>query len=172
MFLQFCAMPVHIVYICIDALPGLKSEICLSEGFFEACDLGSEIFYELLSWPSFGLFWKNDKNDKMSKSGFRPCAARVSEQIRNFLSFVFAVIFLLQQIVRDIKLVSFCLSEGFFEARDLGSEIFCVLLSWSSFGLFWKKWQKRQNVQKWVPPLCRKGFRENKKIFVICLCGC
>ena len=72
----------------------------------------------------------------MSKSGFRPCAARVSEQIRNFLSFVFAVIFLLQQIVRDIKLVSFCLSEGFFEVCDLVSEIFCVLLSWSSFGLF------------------------------------
>ena len=79
------------------------------------------------------------------------------------------VTLVLQQIVRDIKLVSFCLSEGFFEARDLGSEIFCVLLSWSSFGLFWKKWQKRQNVQKWVPPLCRKGFRENKKNFVICL---
>ena len=28
----------------------------------------------------------------MSKSGFRPCAARVSEQIRKILSFVFAVV--------------------------------------------------------------------------------
>ena len=62
-----------------------------------------------------------------------------------------------------------CLSEAFFEVCDLGSEIFYELLSWPSFGLFWKKWQKRQNVQKWVPPLCRKGFRANKKFFVIFL---
>ena len=66
---------------------------CLSEGFFEVCDLVSEIFCVLLSWSSFGLFCKNDKNDKMSKSGFRPCAARVSEKIRKILSFVFDVIF-------------------------------------------------------------------------------
>ena len=187
MFLQFCAMPVHIVYICVEALPSLKSEICLSEGFFEACDLGSEIFCVILSWPSFGFLKKWQKRQNVQKWIPALCRKGFRENKKIFVICLRRYFFSCNRLFRDIKLVSLspsaryvigcvllgesCLSGGLIRSpwpceRNL---LWAPELTFIWFVL--KKWQKRQNVQKWVPPLCRKGFRANKEFFVICFCG-
>ena len=78
----------------------------------------------------------------MSKSGFRPCAARVSEKIRKILSFVFAVVMPISvEAVFDSTSAFLVLGKGFqyvmlkFAGRVGGSAISAIYYIYLLFRL-------------------------------------